>query len=156
MSSDYRLAPGFAARLLGVARRSASACWCVVVVLLGAAARPRRRGGAAVVLVAAARGRRRSASASRRAWVVRLDDDGYRVRFVRGAGVRPARWREVAEAATTTTRGVRCVVLRLKDDRTTTIPVGALDTGAGGPDDFVRDLRERLRRGEGLTPLGDR
>jgi hypothetical protein len=152
MSSDYRLAPGFVARLLGVLVLVLGLL-VVVAVLLGALLDLGASVVAVVVLVAAAVVAAIGTGA-RRAWVVRLDDDGYRVRFVRGAGVRTAGWREVAEAATTTSRGVRCVVLQLKDDRTTTIPVGALDTGPGGPDDFVRDLRERLRRGEGLTPLG--
>jgi hypothetical protein len=152
MSSDYRLAPGFAARLLGVLVLGLGLL-VLAAVLLGALLELDAAVVVAVV-VAGAVAVAATAVAARRAWVVRLDDDGYRVRFVRGAGVRTARWPEVAEAATTTARGVRCVELRLKDARTTTIPVGALDTGPGGPDDFVRDLRERLRRGEGLTPLG--
>lgn len=152
MSSDYRLAPGFAARLLGVVVVGLGLLVLAAVLLAvlldlggGVVLAVVLVGALAVALVG---------TGARRAWVVRLDDDGYRVRFVRGAGVRTARWRDVAEAATTTARGVRCVVLHLKDERSTTIPVGALDTGAGGPDGFVRELRERLRRGEGLRPLG--
>jgi hypothetical protein len=153
MSSDYRLAPGFAARLLGVLVVGLGLL-VLAVVLLGALLGLAAAVVLTVVLVAALAVGVVGLGVLR-AWVVRFDDEGYRVRFVRGAGVRTARWREVAEAATTTSRGVRCVELQLKDQRTTTIPVVVLDTGAGGPDGFVRDLRERLRRGEGLTPLGD-
>lgn len=82
--------------------------------------------------------------------VVHLDDDGYRVRGVRGVGTGQARWSEVQEAATASPRGIRCVVLRLVDGRTTTIPVDVL---AVDGDELVRELQVRLRRGEGLRPL---
>lgn len=150
MTSDYRLSPSFGARLLGlvlvllavgvfvvtalVAVLSLSP-WVVVVVA-----------GVGVVAVLVA-----GHVLTRRAFVVRFDDVGYRVRLVRGAGVRQASWREVAEATTTTVRDVPVVVLRLVDGRTTVIPVQVL---AADPEAFVRDLREHLRHGEGLTPLG--
>ncbi len=82
--------------------------------------------------------------------VVHLDDEGYRVRGVRGVGTGQARWSEVQEAATASPRGIRCVVLRLVDGRTTTIPVDVL---AVDGDELVRELQVRLRRGEGLRPL---
>ncbi|MCW2792947.1 MAG: hypothetical protein JWO76_2045 [Nocardioides sp.] len=87
---------------------------------------------------------------NRRAYVVRLDEDGYRVRLIRGAGVTTARWSEVEDAATGTPRGIPCVVLRLVDGRTTTIPVAAL---AADREEFVRDLQAHLQRGQGLRPL---
>lgn len=80
---------------------------------------------------------------SRRAYVVRLDQLGYEVRLVRGAGVKRARWVDVVEAATAEVHGARCVVLSLRDGRTTTIPVGVL---AGDPDEFVTRLRSLVRR----------
>lgn len=86
----------------------------------------------------------------RGARVVTLDDDGYRVRWVRGAGVRAAGWREVEDAVTADVGGIDCVVLRLKDGRTTSVPVAAL---AADRDAFVADVREHLRRAEGLRPL---
>ena len=43
---------------------------------------------------------------TRRSYVVRLDDEGYRVRLVRGAGVTAARWKDVEEAAAATPRGI--------------------------------------------------
>ncbi len=87
---------------------------------------------------------------TRRAYVVRLDDKGYRVRLIRGAGVDAAGWKQVEDAVTSTPRGVAAVVLTLKDGRTTTIPVAAL---AADREDFVRDLQAHLQRGQGLRPL---
>ncbi len=85
-----------------------------------------------------------------RAYVVRFSDEGYRVRFVRGAGVREASWRQVQEVVTASPNGIPCVVLRLGDDGATTVPVEAL---AVDREQFVRELRERLRRGSGSRPL---
>ena len=84
-----------------------------------------------------------------RAWVLSCDDKGYAVRLVRGAGVTQARWTDVEDAATTTRHGVPCVVLRLQDGRTTTIPVGVL---AVDREQFVRDLQDRLQAARGLKP----
>jgi hypothetical protein len=80
--------------------------------------------------------------ALRRAYVVRLDATGYRVRLVRGAGVTRARWTDVAQASTASVHGAACVVLGLRDGRTTTVPVVLL---AAHRDEFVTDVRERLR-----------
>ncbi len=77
----------------------------------------------------------------RHAYVVRLDRLGYEVRLVRGAGVKRARWADVAEASTADVRGVPCVVLSLRDGRTTTVPVGVL---AGDRDEFVTRVRTLL------------
>ena len=88
---------------------------------------------------------------TRRAYVVRLDEDGYQVRMVRGAGVRAARWTEVEDAVTASPRGVDCVVLRLRDGRTTTIPVQVL---AADREAFVRDVRAHLERGSGGSARG--
>ena len=67
-----------------------------------------------------------------RHWVVRLDDLGYRVRVLRTAQARSARWTDVLDLQATTVAGQRCVVLRLRDGRTTTLPVDA-DRGRTGP-----------------------
>lgn len=108
----------------------------------------------AVLLVAAALGLVGVPVAGWLLWrgarVVTLDDDGYRVRWVRGAGVRAAGWREVEDAVTADVGGIDCIVLRLKDGRTTSVPVAAL---AVDRDAFVADVREHLRRAEGLRPL---
>ncbi len=101
-------------------------------------------GTAVLVLVAAV-------ALSRRTTIVRLDDTGYRVRHIRGAGTAEARWTDVEDVVTATSAGERVVVLRLRDGRTTTVPVRML---AGDPDDFVRDLQAHLDKGHGYRRIG--
>jgi hypothetical protein len=148
-SSDYRLAPAFGARLVGllvvglavlvfvatgvVAVLDLHTLVLVPVALLGVAA---------ILGVG---------SWLRRTPVVHLDEGGYRVRLVRGAGVKDAAWREVEDVVATSPRDIPCVVIRLRDGRSTTIPVQALDADR---DDFARDLRSYLRRGTGRQPAG--
>lgn len=84
-----------------------------------------------------------------RAWVLRCTAEGYAVRLVRGAGVTEARWTAVEDAVTTTRHDIACVVLRLRDGRTTTIPVGVL---AVDKEEFVHELQERLQAARGLRP----
>ncbi|MCR6032525.1 hypothetical protein GGQ22_13915 [Nocardioides sp. zg-579] len=146
--TEYRLAPTVAVRFVG-----AALVLLAVLVLVATALVATGLPGDVVVVLAAlgvlgvlALGWwLRSGLA-----VVRFDDAGYRVRLVRGAGVKQAAWSEVQEAQTASPRGIRCIVLRLVDGRTTTIPVDVL---AGDPDEVVRELQVRLRRGEGLRPL---
>ena len=78
----------------------------------------------------------------RKWYVVRLDDTGYEVRFVRGAGARAARWNEVDDLSSAQVAGSRCAVLRLRDGRSTTIPVDAIE---GDPEEFLRELGRRLK-----------
>lgn len=146
----YRLAPAVVARILGlalvllavvaflativVAVAHGSIDIVIGIVLIGA-----------VVIAAGAWWLRR------KAWVVRCDQDGYAIRLVRGAGVREARWQEVADAVTTTTRGIACLVLRLTDGRTSSIPVGLL---AIDREEFVREMQRHLRGGQKVRPLG--
>ncbi|MDP3967220.1 MAG: hypothetical protein Q8Q02_02995 [Nocardioides sp.] len=87
---------------------------------------------------------------TRRGWVVRLDEAGYRVRFVRGVGQAQGRWKDVEDAVVATVAGEPCVVLRLRDGRTSTIPVRTLGVD---PDGFVSDLRAHLDRGHGYKRL---
>ncbi len=75
-------------------------------------------------------------------WIVRLDDTGYSVRFIRTAGVKASRWVEVNELEATTVAGARCVVLHLKDGKTTTIPV---DLIAGGGQSFAEAIAKHLK-----------
>ncbi|HET8961930.1 hypothetical protein [Nocardioides sp.] len=150
MSSDYRLAPGIGARLLGSALVGLAVL--VFVVTLMAALLDL---SAWFVGVVAALGLLGVLVAgylvTRRGYVVRLEDDGYRVRLVRGAGVRTARWSEVEDAVAATPRGVPCLVLRLRDGRTTTIPVQVL---AADRDEFARDVQAHLERSVGGTATG--
>ena len=88
---------------------------------------------------------------TRRTYVVRADADGYRVRLVRGAGVKAARWQDVEDVVATHVAGARCVQMRLRDGGTTTIPVDVL---AIDGDDFVRELQNRLDRGHGYRRIG--
>jgi len=142
VQTDYRLAPQFAARLFGLALMAGGLLLVVVTVLVvGLGASPFLVSGSmvAVLLLIVVAG----VVVTRDAYVVRLSADGYRVRFVRGAGVKQARWSDVSDAVTTDVAGSPCVVLRLKDGRATTIPVEvvAVDREA-----FVRDLRTHLGR----------
>ncbi|HEX6246824.1 MAG TPA: hypothetical protein VFZ64_03040 [Nocardioidaceae bacterium] len=149
MASDYRLSRPLAARMLGALLVTVG----VVVVLLTLAVvlldlpvsvlTGSVLGAAVLVLVG-------SVLLARGTTVVRLDDTGYRVRFVRGAGVTEARWTDVEDVVTSTSSGERCVVVRLRDGRTTTIPVRLLSARA---DDFVRDLQTHLDRGHGYRRL---
>jgi hypothetical protein len=86
----------------------------------------------------------------RRWYVVRMDDVGYRVRFVRGAGVAQARWVDVADVKAADVAGSRCIVLNLRDGRSTTIPVDAIE---GGSTRIGDELRRRLNKGHGIRPL---
>lgn len=142
-SSDYRVAPALAARLLGLALAFVGVLVfgaAVVVALLGLPI-----GTIVAVAVAGVAAVGLAAWwASRRAYVVHLDEVGYRVRFVRGAGTTAARWSDVQDAGTRTVADTPCLVLRLRDGRTTTIPFEAV---AVDPPTFVRDVTERLSRG---------
>jgi hypothetical protein len=148
-TSDYRLARPFAARFVG-----AYLVVLAIVVFLATAAVAVTRflppDALVVLLVLGLVGLAVLAARLRSAYVVRFDADGYRVRMIRGAGVKQARWAEVADAGTASPRGVPCVVIRLRDGRTTTIPVQALETDR---EQLVRDLAGYLDRGEGLRPL---
>lgn len=85
-----------------------------------------------------------------RHWVVRLDADGYRVRGLRSARVRAARWSDVLDLRATTIEGTRCLVVRLRDGRTTTLPV---DVVAGDPDELTRLFEACLDRSHGYRRL---
>lgn len=151
MSSNYRFAGPFIVRLVGLALAGVGVLVLLLTVLAVTLVR-RDVGGTGVVvgLAAALVVGLCALAVVRRTVVVRLDDTGYQVRLVRGAGVQRAGWTEVEDVAATTVAGDRCVVLRLRDGQTTTIPVDVL---AGSSDDFVRDLQRHLNRGHGYRPL---
>jgi len=77
----------------------------------------------------------------RRWYVVQVDDIGYRVRFVRGAGETNGRWAEVEDLTTMEVQGAKCLVIRLRDGRSTTIPVDLIE---GDREEFVDELKRRL------------
>ncbi len=149
MPTDYRLSRPLAARMLGVLL--AVVGFVVVVVTLAVALLGLPVGFlTAGVLVAAVVVLAGALLLSRRSTVVHLDETGYRVRMVRGAGAAEARWTDVEDVVTAHVAGEPCVVLRLRDGRTTTIPVRML---AADRDEFVRDLQRHLNEGHGYRRL---
>jgi uncharacterized membrane protein len=146
--SDYRLAPTYRARLVGGLLVGLAVLLFVATALV-AVGLP-----ADLVVVLAVLGVAGVLTAgyllTRRVPVVRLGPAGYRIRLIRGVGVAAAGWTEVGEAVTALPGGQPVVVLKLRDGRTTTIPVAAL---AADREEFVRDLRAHLQRGQGLRPL---
>lgn len=85
-----------------------------------------------------------------RHWVLRLDEHGYRVRGLRSAQARSARWTDVLDVQATTVAGHRCVVLRLRDGRMTTLPGDAIE---GGPVRIAETISAHLDRGHGYRRL---
>ena len=154
MTSSYRFAPPFIVRMTGVALVAVGVLVLVLAGLVAALSLPEAVLSAgllvAVVLCLVVLA---GLAALRRRDVVRLDETGYRVRYVRGAGVRQAPWKDVEDVTAPTVEGQRCVVLRLRDGRTTTMPVDVL---AGSADAFVRDLQQHLNRGHGYRRLPPR
>jgi hypothetical protein len=89
-----------------------------------------------------------------RHWVLRLDEHGYRVRVLRSVAgsdqARSARWTDVLDLQATTVAGQPCVVLRLRDGRTTVLPVRAIE---GDPTSLTDALAAHLDRGHGYRRL---
>lgn len=147
--SDFRCAPALAARLVGGLLVVLALLLAAVTLLVALVGLPLlvvvlvALVGVVGVLVV-------GNLLARRLPVVHLGRDGYRVRLIRGAGVAAASWTDVREAVTATHDGLPVVVLRLVDERTTTIPVTVLDVDR---EEFVRILQVHLQRGQGLTPL---
>ena len=84
-----------------------------------------------------------------RHWVVRFDQHGYRVRGLRPQA-RAARWSDVLDLQAVNTTGHRCVVLRLRDGRTTVLPVDAIE---GGPVRLTELITAHLDRTHGYRRL---
>lgn len=83
---------------------------------------------------------------SHRFYVLRVDDLGYRTRFVGGVGAKQARWVDVLDLGVVTLEGARCAQFRLRDGRRTTIPVDVLQTD---PEELVREFQRRLASASG-------
>jgi hypothetical protein len=141
--TDYRLAPAIAVRLIGALLVAIA---LLVFVATGLVAVLDLH--TAVLLVPVCLGLALLVAAawtwSKRGWVFRATDEGYRVQWVRGAGTKSARWIDVEDAVTTESQGSPVVRLRLKDGRHTTIPVEAL---AMDREEFVRELQQHLAHG---------
>ncbi len=84
-----------------------------------------------------------------RRWVLRLDDLGYRVRLLHPE-VRAARWSDVLDLRAVNVGPTRCLALRLRDGRTTTLPVDSIE---GGPVQLTKLLGDRLDRSNGYRRL---
>lgn len=146
----YRLAPPVVARLLGLALVLLALVAFVATIVVSLA-----HGSVDIVIGIVLVGAIVIAGGAwwlrTKAWVVRCDEEGYAVRLVRGTGVRKAPWTEVRDAVTTTTRGIACLVLRLGNGGTTSIPVGLL---AIDREEFVRRMQRHLGEGQKVRPLG--
>lgn len=140
MPSDYRLAPQLAARLLGFSLLLLGGLVFVATAVVVLFRTPVTVLTMAVVL-AVAGVFTTGWLLNRRAYILRVTEDGYRIRFVRGAGVKQARWADVQEAVTDTIAGSQCVILRLRNGTSTTIPVEVL---AIDREQFVRELQGYL------------
>ena len=149
MPSDYRLSQPVVVRMMGALLVLLGVVVLLMTLGVGVLGLPTVVLSVGIVLVAllllAA-----ALVLTRGVTLVRLDDAGYRVRFVRGAGVQQARWTDVEDVVATTVAGERCVVLRLRDGRTTTLPVRLLATS---PEAFVKDLQGHLNRGHGYRRI---
>jgi len=146
---EYPLARVVRVRLLGSALAALGLVVLVVTVGLAVLRPPSGvvlAATVALVVVAVATG----VLLGRRWYVVRLDDTGYRVRFVRGVGRSRARWSEVEDLTTAVATGTECVVLRLRDGDTSTVPVGLIE---GDREAFVDELQRRLDAAHGYRRL---
>jgi hypothetical protein len=148
-SSDYRFSTALLVRSLGALLALLGLLLLAVGVLVGVLDLPRVVLTVAVVLaVLAVVGC--GLLLTRVTSLVHFDEEGYRVRWLRGAGAKQARWRDVEDVVTANVSGHDCVVLRLRDGRTTTIPVKVLDAA---PTAFVEDLTTHLDKGHGYRRL---
>ncbi|MFC6695959.1 hypothetical protein [Nocardioides daphniae] len=148
MVSDYRFSPALTARLLGLTMLAMAVV--VALVTLGVAVANWHSAvllvPCLVVIVAVV-----GLMVFTNGWVVRFTDEGYQVRRIRGAGVDAARWKDVEDAVTSERLGSPVVVLRLRDGRTTSIPVAVLHVDR---EEFANDVAAHLNRGHGIRPLG--
>ncbi len=145
----HRLAPAVAARLVGVLM-----CAVAVMILLSTVAIAVINLHTAFLLVPVAVTVLVLALVwwgwRTKGWVARLTPEGYRIQWVRGVGTASGRWKDVEDAVTTTVADAPVVVLRLRDGRTTTIPVEVIATDR---EEFVRDVQRHLQHGQGLRPF---
>ena len=126
---DFALAPALRARLLGTGLVAIGAVVVLGVLLAWLADLPTGLVSGVVVLAlvgVVVLG----LLLGLRHWVLRLDEHGYRVRLLRTAEARSARWTDVLDLNATTLAGQRCVVLRLRDGRTTALPIDVIEGGS--------------------------
>jgi hypothetical protein len=140
-AATYRLAPALGARLVGRSLVTLAVVVVVVTVagvLTGIGWVP--AGAVTVAGLALVAGW--AWYLVRRAWAVRLTAAGYDVRLLGGVGVTSASWAQVEEVVAASPAGIPCLVFRLRDGRTTRLPMAAIGADA---DHFARDVRRRVR-----------
>jgi hypothetical protein len=146
---DYPLARAVRVRLLGSFLAVLGLLVLVMTVVL-AAVQPSSGVVAAAVVAVAVIVVTTGFALGRQWYVVRLDDTGYRVRFVRGVGRSQARWTEVEDLTTALAAGTECVVLRLRNGDASTVPVNLIE---GDREAFVDELQRRLDAAHGYRRL---
>jgi len=144
--TTYRLAPALVARLVGRTLVTLAATVSILTVIGILAGAGWVLAGAATLVGAVLVGAW-AWYLARRAWAVRLTSRGYAVRALGGVGVTEASWSEVDEVLAASPGGTPCLVLRLRDGRTTRLPMPTL---AADPDTFAHDVRRRVR--DAFTP----
>jgi hypothetical protein len=156
VSSTYSLAPALRARLLGTGLVAVGLVVLGGILLTWAVDLPVAF-VTGLVLLAGVGVLTLGVLLGLRHWVLRIDEHGYRVRVLRSPGsaegsteARTARWSDVLDLRTTTLSGQRCVELRLRDGRTTTLPVDLLE---GDSTALVETLTAHLDRGHGYRRL---
>ncbi|MDQ3615404.1 MAG: hypothetical protein M3393_02020 [Actinomycetota bacterium] len=150
VASDFRFSQPLIARLSGVFLAAVGVFVLVLTAVVGILTMPLIVLLAGVVLAVAAVAVA-GFLAARGPVVVRLDETGYRVRMIRGAGVTQARWKDVEDVVASRIAGEPCIALRLRDGRTTTLPVRVLE---GDPDAFLTELQAHLNEGHGYRRIG--
>jgi hypothetical protein len=146
---DYGLAPAVRARVLGSALVAIGVVVTVAALVVATTGMP---SGVltGLVLLAVLGIAAVGLLLGPRRYVVRLDDMGYRIRFLRGAGRANARWTDVQDLTTAIVSGTECAVLRLRDGGSSTIPVNLIE---GDREEFVDELQRRLDAGHGYRRL---
>ncbi len=86
--------------------------------------------------------------------LLRLDQTGYHVRGLRGAGPTLASWTQVSRVRRERLAPGTCLVLSLDDGGRTVVPVRLLEGGSAAADQLESELRGRLDRAHGQRPLG--
>ena len=154
--SDYRLTRAHGVAVLG-RLAVVSGLLVVLVVVLAALVDLPPVVWVPLALLLAAAGLLTAAAAVR---VVRppvllhLDDDGFRLRVLRGAGPTSVPWAEVEGVRHERLSPGACLVFALARSRRTVVPLHLLDGGTAAVDRLDADLRSRLDRAHGQRPLG--
>jgi len=139
--TTYRLVPALGARLVGRSLVTV-AVLVVVATIVGVATGTGWAPAGVVFAVGVVLVAAWAWYLLRRAWAVRLTTDGYAVRLLGGVGATSATWSAVDEVIAAGPAGRPFVVLRLRDGRTTRLPMSALVADA---DAFALDVQSRVR-----------